>query len=154
MKQTLIMVGTIFVLSPIPGNIAGAWYVQSQLGGYKDYVAGMRFTTLMSVMAFGSCLMLTAAAMLKIRWGTKNIHEVWLLYVIAFFSFLFFGAAPTAVINGTAVSKVSISSRQLNLGIHPMLIPILSGVFRSVFSPAHLLLARVSNFHFKTLGGL
>lgn len=106
-KRTLIMVGGIFVLSPIPGNIAGAWYVQRYLGGYTDRIAGMRFTTLMAMMAFGSCLLLTAAAILKIHWGVRNRQEVWLLYVVAFFAFLFFGAAPTAVINGIAVRKIS-----------------------------------------------
>lgn len=31
------MVGLVFVLSPIPGNVCGAWYVQRKLGGYRNY---------------------------------------------------------------------------------------------------------------------
>jgi len=109
-KFTFLMVGAVFVLSPIPGNVFGAWYVQKKLGGYRNYAQGLRFTWVMGVVSFASCLVLTAAALLKAKEGSQAGVLVSIVYVAAFYLYLFAGAAPTATINGTAVSLMPGSS--------------------------------------------
>jgi hypothetical protein len=66
---------------------------------------GLRFTWWMAALSFVSCGVLTVAALLKAEWGSKAGLLVSIVYVVAFYMYLFAGAAPTAVINGTSVKE-------------------------------------------------
>lgn len=133
-RLTYIMVGIIFVLSPIPGNIFGAWYVQNKLGGYRNFVGGLRFTWQMTFCSFIACVVLTVAALMKSARGSSAGPVVSGVFVTAFYLFLFAGAAPTATINGTAVSllpKTSIAGSGVQFSFQNtgrLIIPAIGGV--------------------------
>lgn len=130
-----IMVAVVFVLAPIPGNIAGAWFVQNRLGGYRNHRRGMLFTMGCMVAAALSCGLLTACALMQNAWGSERAGG-WVMfgYGLSFVLFLFFGAAPTATINGTAVSLlpgVSIAGSGVQFSLQNMgrlVIPAVGGV--------------------------
>ena len=65
-RNTFILVGTIFVVSPIPGNVAGAWYLHRK-GGYRNFTMALRFTVATAAMSLIGCMMLAISALLGVR---------------------------------------------------------------------------------------
>lgn len=94
--STYILTAVCFVISPIPGNLLGAWYV-TWLGGYQNTVGATLTTFQASALSFCGCLLLALGAELRSE----------AIFVIAFYSLLFFGSSPTAAIGGIAVSTTS-----------------------------------------------
>eukprot|EP00615_Pteridomonas_danica_P012260 CAMPEP_0114340450 /NCGR_PEP_ID=MMETSP0101-20121206/8383_1 /TAXON_ID=38822 ORGANISM="Pteridomonas danica, Strain PT" /NCGR_SAMPLE_ID=MMETSP0101 /ASSEMBLY_ACC=CAM_ASM_000211 /LENGTH=580 /DNA_ID=CAMNT_0001473713 /DNA_START=142 /DNA_END=1885 /DNA_ORIENTATION=+ len=129
-----VLVGVIFVLSPIPGNIFGAWYVQKRLGGYRNFVGGLKFTWQSSTCSFVACIVFTLAALMKKAWGSNAGAVVGAIYVTGFYLYLFTGAAPVATINGTAVSllpKTSIAGSGIQFSFQNtgrLIIPAIGGM--------------------------
>ena len=89
-----IVILSVFLSSPIPGNIFGGWWVQKKCGGYLNYEPTLRSAFVMGALSGLSIFMLPVAVILDSR----------ALYLVGFWFLLFFGAAPTASINGIAVS--------------------------------------------------
>jgi hypothetical protein len=44
-------------------------YVQTRLGGYRNFVNGLRFTWKVALCSFLACIVLTIAALMKAKWG-------------------------------------------------------------------------------------
>ena len=89
-----IVILTVFISSPIPGNIFGGWLVQKKCGGYLNYEPTLYSAFVMGSLSGLSIFMLPAAVVFDSR----------VLYIFGFWLLLFFGAAPTASINGIAAS--------------------------------------------------
>ena len=100
-RNTFIVVGAIFVLSPIPGSVVGAWFLQRK-GGYRNFSLALRFTVAFAATSFFGCVILSVSALLKVS----------SLYIISFYIYLFMGAAPMAAINGKSMSVTRQAGRQ------------------------------------------
>jgi hypothetical protein len=50
---------------PIPLYLPGAKYVQSVLGGYRNYVKGTKFMTQAAIASLLACIVLTIVALIK-----------------------------------------------------------------------------------------
>ena len=105
-----IAILTVFVSSPIPGNIFGGWLVQKKCGGYLNYEPTLRCASVMGSLSGLSIFMLPVSVMLDSR----------VLYIFGFWFLLFFGAAPTASINGIAVSLLPEATYAGRYGIQEM----------------------------------
>ncbi|CAE7024844.1 unnamed protein product [Symbiodinium natans] len=135
-----IVVSIVITVGPIGGIILGANYLNS-VGGYRNY---RRANAMMAVCAIcsllsGCCLPLA---------GSSPIF-----YSIANLGLLLFGAAPTAAINGIAVSCVpeakhfASAAQFAAQNLAKLLIPLLGGVVID-----HIGLAR--GYHAVTIGSL
>ena len=121
---TYVLVVVVFIASPVPGNVAGGWWVQNKCGGYMNYGVTLHSSFIsMAISAVG-----IFALPLMVWMGNKY------LYMVAFYILLFFGGAPTPAINGIAVSLLpeathagsGIQFALQNLG--KVIIPSLGGV--------------------------